>query len=147
MKERSYVMVKPEFANNNFVVEEVERRLTNAGLKIEEAHYVNYDVDHARQHYAEHIGKGFYPDLEKYITSDKAFGMIVSGENAIATIRTLAGSTKNPAEGTIRYDIPFFLHLPMRVTENVVHSSDSVESAKREIAIFEDLVNTAAKSL
>lgn len=146
MKERSYVMVKPEFANSKFVIEEVRRRLESAGLKIEQADYINYDADHAKQHYAEHVGKGFYPELEAYITSDKAYGMIVVGENAIATIRGLVGSTKNPVKGTIRYDIPVIMNLPLRVTENVVHASDSVDSAKREIAIFEDLVDTATKS-
>lgn len=142
MIEKSYVMVKPEFANSEYVINEVKKRLIGAGLEIEKEMYVRYDVEHARQHYAAHIGKEFYPYLERYITGDVAYGMIVSGEDAIAKIRALAGATKNPVEGTIRYDIPTALGLPIRVTENVVHSSDSIEAAKTEIAIFEDLLNS-----
>ena len=79
--------------------------------------------------------------MERYITSDIAYGMIVEGENAIAEIRAVVGSTKNPAEGTIRYEIPKMLGLELRITENVVHASDSVAAAEREIAIFEDMLN------
>lgn len=140
MVEKSYVMVKPQFANNMCVIGNIKDRLLAKGLKIEKEGYVYYDTEHARQHYIEHVNKGFYRDLEAYITSDKAYGMVVSGENAIATIRALAGATRDPAEGTIRYDIPKALHLPLRVQENVVHSSDSVEAANREIAIFEDML-------
>ena len=137
MKGLSYVMVKPEFANNHSVIAEVKHRLTDAGLEIAKASYIQYSVEDAQAHYAEHVGKDFYPALEKYITSDIAYGMIVEGEDAITTIRELVGSTKNPAEGTIRYDIPVMLGLEHRVRENVVHASDSVESAEKEIAIFE----------
>ena len=97
-----------------------------------------YSIEDARKHYTAHVGKDFYPALEKYITSDIAFGMIVEGENAIEKIRELIGSTKNPAEGTIRYDIPKMLGLELRVRENVVHASDSTEAAEQEIKIFED---------
>lgn len=135
--QKSYVMVKPEFANYDSVIDEVKRRLEGAGIQILEERFVRYDKQSADLHYAEHIGKDFYPKLLEYITSDKAYGMIVEGENAIEKIRTLAGSTKDPAKGTIRYDIPLMLGLERRVTQNVVHSSDSEESAKREIAIFD----------
>ena len=137
--ETSYVMVKPEFANYESVINEVKKRLQKAGLKILEERYIKYDEASANKHYAEHVGKDFYPKLLAYITGDKAYGMVVAGDNAIAKIRAIAGSTKNPAEGTIRHDIPLVLGLEIRVTENVVHSSDSEESAKREIAIFDSL--------
>ena len=140
MKEKSYVMVKPQFANSKMVIEEVTKRLQNAGLKITQAEFVRYDAKHARQHYHEHVEKDFYPNLEAYITSDKVYGMIVEGENAIATIRALVGSTKNSAPGTIRHDIPVKLGIAPRVTENVVHASDCVEAAEKESAIFKDLV-------
>ena len=143
MKETSYVMVKPEFANKYEVIVDIVNRLESAGLKILKENYVQYTVETAQQHYAEHVGKGFYPELEEYITSDYAYGMIVEGENAIKTIRELVGSTKNPEEGTIRYDIPKALGLELRVTQNVVHASDSVESAKREIAIFESILENS----
>ena len=139
MKETSYVMVKPEFANHPIVIYMVKSRLANAGLKIEEESFVKYDIEHARKHYREHIGKGFYSELENYITSDKAYGMVVSGENAIAKIRAICGATKNPENGTIRHDIPKLLGLEIRVTQNVVHSSDSPAAAEKEIAIFKDL--------
>ena len=144
MIEKSYVMIKPEFACCPEVVAEVKEQLLNKAeneLTILKAEYINYTSDDAKKHYAEHVGKDFYPALEKYITSDIAYGMIIEGENAIAEIRSIVGSTKNPAEGTIRYEIPKMLGLALRVTENVVHASDSVESAEREIAIFENILN------
>ena len=147
MIEQSYVMVKPEFANNKQVIAEVKKRLQAKGLKIIEESYINYDEKRAKMHYHEHVGKGFYPELEKYITSDKAYGMKVQGENAIAVIRALAGATKNPEPGTIRYDIPKALGLERRITENVVHSSDSPESAKLELAIFEQLAKEHKNNL
>ena len=140
MVELSYVMVKPEFATNEQIIKDIKQRLISAGLKIVEQNYVKYDVEHARQHYQEHIEKDFYPNLEKCITSDKSYGMIVSGENAISKIRALVGSTKKPEPNTIRYDIPKKYNLELRITQNVVHASDSVESAKREIDIFKDLI-------
>ena len=144
MEEISYVMVKPEFANNHQVIKEIQKRLytgKGAGLSLIKAGYIQYSVEDARKHYAEHVGKDFYPALEKYITSDIAFGMILKGEDAIARIREIVGATKNPAVGTIRYDIPTKLGLEIRVRENVVHASDSVEAAEREIAIFEDILS------
>ena len=147
MIEQSYVMVKPEFANNKQVIAEVIKRLQAKGIVILEESYINYDENRAKMHYHEHVGKGFYPELEKYITSDKAYGMKVEGENAIAVIRALAGSTKNPEPGTIRYDIPKALGLERRITENVVHSSDSLESAKLELAIFEQLAKEHKNNL
>lgn len=147
MIEQSYVMVKPEFANNKQVIAEVKKRLQAKGIVILEESYINYDEKRAKMHYHEHVGKGFYPELEKYITSDKAYGMKVQGENAIAVIRALAGSTKNPEPGTIRYDIPKALGLERRITENVVHSSDSLESAKLELAIFEQLAKEHKNNL
>jgi len=144
MLERSYVMVKPEFANHPEVIEEIKNQLlkkSQNSLTILKSEYIKYTTENAKKHYAEHVGKDFYPNLEKYITSDKAYGMIVEGDNAISLIRSIVGSTKNPAEGTIRYEIPKQLGLELRVTENVVHASDSTESAEKEIAIFEDLLN------
>ena len=144
MLEKSYVMVKPEFASKPEVVEEVKNQLLSKAenkLTILKGEYIHYTSEYAQKHYAEHIGKDFYPELEKYITSDVAYGMIVEGENAIAQIRAIVGSTKNPAEGTIRYEIPKMLGLELRITQNVVHASDSTAAAEREIAIFEDILS------
>lgn len=145
MLEKSYVMVKPEFASKPEVVEEVKNQLINKAenkLTILKGEYIHYTSEYAQKHYAEHVGKDFYPELEKYITSDVAYGMIVEGENAIAQIRAIVGSTKNPAEGTIRYEIPKMLGLELRITQNVVHASDSTAAAEREIAIFEDILKS-----
>lgn len=144
MKEKSYVMIKREFANSLGVLVEISKRLQETGLKVVKGSYIHYTKEAARKHYAEHVGKDFYPDLEKYITSDKAYGMIVEGEDAIKIIRNIVGSTKDPKPGTIRYDIPEMLGLERRVTENVVHASDSPEAAEREIKIFRELVRTKA---
>lgn len=145
MKQISYVMVKPGFANNDEVIAEVKARLNKNGIKVLKEGFIHYTPEYAKRHYHEHINKPFYPGLENYITSDKAYGMKVEGENAIATIRALAGSTKNPDKGTIRYDIPEMLGLERRVTENVVHSSDSEEAAKIELAIFDELLAKRTK--
>ena len=144
MLEKSYVMVKPEFVNHPEVIQEIKNQLinkSNNSLKILKGEYVRYSIEDAQKHYAEHVGKDFYPNLEQYITSDIAYGMIIEGEDAIATIRSIIGSTKNPAEGTIRYEIPKLLGLELRITENVVHASDSTSSAEREIAIFENILD------
>lgn len=144
MIEKSYVMVKPEFANHPEVIKKIKEQLlekSNNKLSIVKAEYIKYTAEDAQKHYAEHIGKDFYPNLEKYITSDIAYGMIVEGENAISLIRSIIGSTKNPAEGTIRYEIPKMLGLELRITENVVHASDSTISAEKEISIFENILN------
>lgn len=138
--ETSYVMVKPIFANEKWVIEEVKSRLKKAGLKIEECGFVHYDKKHARKHYAEHVKKDFYPPLEEYITSNKAYGMIVSGEDAIARIRQMVGSTSNPAKGTIRADIPAKMGIEVQTRENVVHASDSTKSAEKEIRLFRELL-------
>lgn len=139
MKEVSYVMVKPGFANDKRVINEIKRRLFSKGLQIVEEAYVKYDAKRAQEHYHEHVGKGFYQELENYITSDKVYGMKVVGEEAISVIRQLIGSTKNPEIGTIRYDIPKFLGKEIRITENVVHASDCENASKEELKIFEEL--------
>ena len=140
MIETSYVMIKPEFANFTSVIEEVIKRLENAGLTIKEQAKIKYTAEDAKQHYVAHVGKDFYPELEAYITSDVAYGMVVCGENAIARIRELVGATKNPAEGTIRCDIPKQLGLELRITQNVVHASDCIEAAEQEIKIFHNIM-------
>ena len=140
MYQTSYVMVKPGFANNLKVIKEVKKRLLKSDLIIEKEGYISYSKDAAKEHYHEHVNKSFYPELEEYITSDKAYGMQVSGEDAIAVIRALAGATKNPEPGTIRYDIPEYLGIERRVTQNVVHSSDSEAAAKTELEIFKGLL-------
>lgn len=150
--QKTYVMVKPHFANYKVVIDEVKARLLDLGLKIVEESFVVYNKEAAEQHYEEHVKKPFYPELEKYITSDKAYGMVLEGKNAIAKVRSVAGATIKkdketgelilPEIGTIRRDIPTLLTEQCRQTENVIHSSDSEESAEREIKIYSGLKKT-----
>ena len=153
--EKSFVMIKPGFANNQKVINYVKERLMNAGLKIISEEFKQYSVEKAQDHYAEHFlgsyenAKPFYKNLEKYITSDKVYGMEVQGENAIKKIRELVGSTIKtnketgekilPAKGTIRYEVPLMLNEEHKITENVIHASDSLESAERELKIFKNM--------
>ena len=153
MKELTYVMVKPDYANNEEVIRMVRNKIMQAGFTIELEGFVQYDVAAARKHYHEHVEKSFYPNLEKYITSDRAFGMVISGENCIDAIhdKTFMGSTKNPAEGTIRYNgfaLMGYLDRNPEIngTQNVTHSSDAVEAAQKEITIFMDLLKKEFKA-
>lgn len=149
--QQTYVMVKPHFANYDFVIEEIKNRLKSIGANIVEESFIKYSSEEAKQHYIEHLEKSFYPELEKYITSDKAYGMVITGTDIISKVRSLAGGTMKidfstgktislPEIGTIRRDIPALLSEKCRMTENVLHSSDSEESAKREIKIFQSIL-------
>ena len=138
--EKTYIMVKPHFANFPEVINLVKREAVNAGMKIVDEKFIKYSVADAQKHYAEHFrgsyenAKGFYKELENYITSDKAYGMVVEGEDAITTMRT--------AIKKIRSEVPSMLNEEPRMTENVIHGSDCVESAVNEIAIFKSLKKT-----
>jgi nucleoside-diphosphate kinase len=93
---------------------------------------ITVNADQAAAHYAEHEGKPFYPGLIQFIRSGPAVAMVVEGPAAVATVRTMMGAT-NPldsAPGTIRGD------LALDLGENVIHGSDSPQSAEREIAIY-----------
>lgn len=129
--ERTYVMVKPDGVARG-LVGEVIGRLERKGLKLVNMRMLTIDPDLAFRHYAEHTDKPFFPELVAFITSDPVVAMEWSGEEAVAVARTLMGVT-NPVEadpGTIRGDFGLF------ITENIVHGSDSVESAERELGIF-----------
>ena len=148
MKEISYVMVKPEFANHPEVIEEIKKRFVNAGLTITEESYVTYDKASAEAHYDEHKAKSFFAELVDYLASDKSYAMIIEGEDAINTIRTLLIRDKAAGlqPGDVRYDIPKILGQELDITKNVVHASDKPESAEREIEIYRNaLSNTLSK--
>ena len=135
--ERTYIMVKPHFANYQEVIDLVKKEAVNAGMQIVDEKFVKYSVADAQKHYAEHFrgsyenAKGFYKELEDYITSDKAYGMVMVGENAITEMRTIIKR--------LRLEVPAMLGEEPRMTENVLHGSDCVESANNEIAIFSSL--------
>jgi len=125
-------MVKPDGVERG-LVGEVVSRLERKGLRLVAAELRLLNVEVAKRHYAEHQGKHFYGDLVAFITRSPAFVMVVEGpEGTYRVVRTLMGATdpKEAAPGTIRGD------LAIATTENLVHGSDSPESAEREIALF-----------
>ena len=129
--ENTYVMVKPDGVARG-LVGEVISRFERKGLKLEKLAMLTMDVEIAGRHYAEHIDKPFFGELVAFITSGPVVAMEWSGESAVSVARTLMGGT-NPAEaapGTIRGD------LGIVITHNLVHGSDSIESAERELGIF-----------
>jgi nucleoside-diphosphate kinase len=133
--ERTLVLIKPD-AMQRGLAGEILGRLERRGLVIRAAELVQVDRDLAERHYAEHAEKPFFAELVEFITSAPTLALAVEGEGAIATVRTTMGTT-NPADaapGTIRGD--FALSMP----DNLVHGSDSPESAERELALwFPDL--------
>lgn len=129
--ENTYVMVKPDGVARG-LVGEVVGRLEHKGLKLVNMRMLTIDADLAGRHYAEHTDKPFFGELVDFITSGPVVAMEWRGPDAVAVARNLMGVT-NPVEaapGTIRGDYGLV------ITENIVHGSDSVESAKRELGIF-----------
>ncbi|MFQ5801172.1 MAG: nucleoside-diphosphate kinase [Candidatus Hydrothermarchaeales archaeon] len=129
--ERTFVMVKPDGVSRG-LIGEVISRIEEKGFRIAVMKIMQIDEELARKHYQEHEGKPFFDDLVSFITSGPVVSMIVEGDGAIETVRTMVGATdpKDAAPGSIRGD------LALDVSMNVVHASDSHESAKREIALF-----------
>ncbi|MCV7424117.1 nucleoside-diphosphate kinase [Mycobacterium yunnanensis] len=132
MTERTLVLVKPDGVKR-LLVGEILGRIERKGLSIAALELKNVDEDLARAHYAEHEGKPFFPSLLEFITSGPVVAVVVEGPRAIAAFRQLAGGT-DPVEkavpGTIRGD------LALVTQDNLVHGSDSPESAAREIELW-----------
>ena len=129
--EKTYTMIKPDGVRNGHIGQ-IVGRFENVGLTVERMELAQVTPEQAEANYAEHKGKPFYDGLIAYVTSGPVVKMVVSGENAVATVRKLMGAT-NPADaapGTIRGDFG------LTMDENVIHGSDSVESAQREIGVF-----------
>lgn len=131
MSERTLVLVKPDGVKRG-LVGEVIGRLEAKGLRLVAAELRTIDRATAESHYAEHAGKPFYDGLVDFITSGPLMALVVEGERAIEAFRALAGATDpvKATPGTIRGDFA------LEVGENVVHGSDSPESAAREIGLF-----------
>ncbi len=129
--ERTFLMVKPDGVSRG-LVGEVISRIERKGFKIVEMKMMKLDVELAKEHYGEHMGKPFFEGLVSFITSGPVVAMIAEGEEAVKTIREIVGATdpKEAAPGTIRGDFA------LDVGENIVHASDSRESADREISLF-----------
>ena len=129
--ERTLVLIKPDAVSSKHIGD-IIKHYEAAGFKISAMKLMQMTKEIAAKHYAEHIGKPFYNDLVEFMTSSPLVAMVLSGENVIAKVREVNGATNpaNAADGTIRK-----LYADS-VTKNAVHASDSVENAKREIAIF-----------
>lgn len=131
MTEQTFVMVKPDGVQRG-LIGDIVQRIERKGFSLKAMKLMLIDQKKAEQHYAEHAGKGFFQELIAFITSGPVVAMVWEGEEAIATIRKLMGST-NPREaapGTIRGD------LALATNFNLIHGSDSADAAQREIALF-----------
>ncbi|MBI3736673.1 nucleoside-diphosphate kinase [Candidatus Sumerlaeota bacterium] len=129
--EQSLILVKPDGVRRG-LVGKIIARFERKGLKIAAMKMMRVTPELSDVHYAEHLNKGFYPELKSFITSGPIVAMVIEGDQAVALCRKLMGATKfTEAEpGTIRGDFAFSM------TENLVHGSDSPASAAREIAIY-----------
>ena len=129
---RTFIICKPDAVERGYVGQIIDR-FERKGLKLVAGELRQLDEDTLSRHYAEHVGKPFYADLVAFMSRSPAFVGVLDGpEGTFGMVRTLMGPT-NPAEappGTIRGDFGTTL------TENLVHGSDSEESADREIGIF-----------
>jgi nucleoside-diphosphate kinase len=129
--ERTLVLIKPD-ALERALAGEILSRLEQRGLAVRGAKLVQVDRELADKHYAEHREKPFFGELVDFITSAPTLALVMEGESAISVVRATMGAT-NPAQaapGTIRGD------LALAMPDNLVHGSDSLESAAREIALW-----------
>lgn len=131
MTQRTLILVKPDGVRRN-LIGEVISRIERKGLKVVALELRTIDTDTAHTHYAEHAERPFFGELVDFITSGPLVAIVAEGERAIEAFRALAGAT-DPVKagvGTIRGDYA------LQVAQNIVHGSDSPESAEREIKIF-----------
>ena len=131
MAEQTLVLIKPD-AMQRRLAGEILGRFEGRSLSVRAARLVQVDRELAEQHYAEHTEKPFFGELVEFITSSPTLALVLEGEGAIQVVRTTMGAT-NPvdaAPGTIRGD------LALAMPDNLVHGSDSPESAKREIGLW-----------
>ena len=129
--ERSLVLDKPDAVRRG-LLGEILARFERKGLVIEALELRTMDAALADQHYADHVEKAFYPPLKQFMTSGPLVAMVLAGDEVIEVVRAMIGSTdgRKAAAGTIRGD------LSLSNRENLVHASDSPESAKRELALW-----------
>ena len=131
--EQTLVLIKPD-AMKRALAGEIVARFERRGLMISDAKLLTVDRALAEEHYDEHREKPFFGELVQFITSAPTLALVLEGEGAIALVRTTIGAT-NPADaapGTIRGD------LALSMPDNLVHGSDSPESARREISLWFD---------
>lgn len=129
--EKTFVMIKPDGVRKG-LTGEIISRFERRGLTIERLNKKTLTREEAERLYEVHRGKSFFEELVNYVTSGPVVLMVVSGPSAVSVVRTMLGAT-NPQEalpGTIRGDFA------LEISENIIHGSDSIESAEREISIF-----------
>ena len=129
--ERTLFLVKPDGIQRG-LVGEIISRLEGRGLKLVAMKLMRMEQDQARQHYGEHVNRPFFPGLVDFITSGPLVAMVWEADNAVEIVRGTIGGTDpvNSAPGTIRGA------LGVNIGRNLVHGSDSAESAQREISLF-----------
>ena len=129
--DRTLVLLKPDAVQRG-LAGEIINRLERRGLKLAAMKMLLVTEELAHRHYADHVGKPFFEGLVKFITSSPIVAMVVEGENAVDVVRNTMGATSpsDAAPGTIRGD------LALTIGANLIHGSDSPESAKREIGLF-----------
>jgi nucleoside-diphosphate kinase len=131
VSERTLVLIKPDAVRRG-LIGEILSRYERRGLSIVALDQRVVDGDFADAHYAEHVGRGFYPALREFITGGPLVALVLEGDQSIDVVRTMNGTTdaRKAAPGTVRGD------LALSTSENLVHASDSAESAKREIDLW-----------
>lgn len=130
-RQQTLVLVKPDGVRRG-LIGEVISRIESKGYDVKEMRLFQIDEELAKEHYAEHVEKPFFGELVSFITSGPVVAMVVEGIDAVRGMRQVMGAT-NPldaAPGSIRGDYATF------ITENIVHGSDSPESAEREVKLF-----------
>ncbi|TQR19776.1 nucleoside-diphosphate kinase [Psychrobacillus vulpis] len=129
--EKTFLMVKPDGVQRN-LIGEIVSRFEKKGYQLVGAKLMQIPTELAEQHYGEHKERPFFGELVDFITSGPVFAMVWEGENVISTARLMMGATnpKESAPGTIRGDFA------VTVGKNIIHGSDSPESAEREIGLF-----------
>jgi len=131
VSEKTLVLVKPDGVRRG-LVGQILSRFEAKGFTIEAMNMRTLDKQTADQHYAEHVEKGWYPELREFITSGPLVSLILSGDQAVEVVRLMVGATdgRKAGPGTVRGDFS------LSNQENLIHASDSPESAAREIALF-----------
>lgn len=130
--EKTYVMLKPDAVKRG-LIGEIISRIERKNLKITDMKMFNLTEDILKEHYSHIANEPFFPGIVEFMVSGPVVGMIVEGENAVYAVRQIIGATKwmEATPGTIRGDFA-----SGSISENLIHASDSIESAKIEIARF-----------
>ncbi|MFW6287075.1 MAG: nucleoside-diphosphate kinase [Candidatus Sumerlaeota bacterium] len=133
-KQQTLVLLKPDTVRRG-LAGEIIHRFERKGLRIAAMRMLEFDDELVERHYAEHVGQWYFERLEKFIKSGPVIAMVLKGDHVIELVRTMMGKTDKleARPGTIRGDYAF-----ESTEKNLVHGSDSEDSARREIAIFFD---------